>query len=169
MKTSRSVSTCPGGGVDTLSKIWKMLFWEEGPVSTCSGSVSTCCPNSSNCLFWELGLVSTCSESVSTWEAHQKMWMVGMRVVERNEEAEVREGHEKECHPQLGLEAVPHLQEGDPLDLGAGPLQLEAVPLVLGADPLEPEAGPPKLGVVPLDLEAVPPELEGPQPQLALF
>ncbi|MQM03247.1 hypothetical protein Taro_036020, partial [Colocasia esculenta] len=61
------VSTCPGGGVDTLSKIWKMLFWEEGPVSTCSGSVSTCCPNSSNWLFWELGLVSTCSESVSTW------------------------------------------------------------------------------------------------------
>ncbi|MQL68563.1 hypothetical protein Taro_000801 [Colocasia esculenta] len=39
MKSFRSVSTCPGGGVDTLSKIWKMLFWEEGPVSTCSSQV----------------------------------------------------------------------------------------------------------------------------------
>ncbi|MQL84052.1 hypothetical protein Taro_016548 [Colocasia esculenta] len=84
---------------------------------------------------WEEEWISILVEQ----EAHQKMWMVGMRVVEKNEEAE-----------EL---------EADPLDLGAGPLQLEAVPLVLGADPLEPEAGPPEVGAVPLDLEAVPLEL----------
>ncbi|MQL71578.1 hypothetical protein Taro_003900 [Colocasia esculenta] len=36
MKSFRSVSTYPGGSVDTLSRICRRLFWEEGPVSTCS-------------------------------------------------------------------------------------------------------------------------------------
>ncbi|MQM10727.1 hypothetical protein Taro_043625 [Colocasia esculenta] len=78
-------------------------------------------------------------------EAHQKMWMLENWVVERNEETEVREGHEKECHHQLGLEADPHSKEADPPDLGAGPLQLEAGPLELGAGPLDFEAVPPEM------------------------
>ncbi|MQM23481.1 hypothetical protein Taro_056545, partial [Colocasia esculenta] len=43
-----SVSTCPGGGVDTLSQILKQAVLGTDPVSTCFGIVSTCCPGSEN-------------------------------------------------------------------------------------------------------------------------
>ncbi|MQL69088.1 hypothetical protein Taro_001354 [Colocasia esculenta] len=186
MKSFRSVSTCPGGSVDTLSKICKKscvdlllsvstccpksanwLFWERDLVSTCSESVSTCYPNSSNWLFCERDLVSTCSESVSTW-----FNVSNLALRKENNSGGIEDppeevddwNVEEKCG---GSKADPLEGELVPLELEAGPHDVEADPPDLGF--LELEAGPLVLGADPLEPEAGPPELEGPQPQLALF
>ncbi|MQL82081.1 hypothetical protein Taro_014549 [Colocasia esculenta] len=48
LQTFRSVSTCPGGGVDTLSQILKQAVLGTDPLLTCFGVVSTCCLGSEN-------------------------------------------------------------------------------------------------------------------------